>query len=155
MDLNLTACFRVYEKTFNNIATALKINNPDNTYLCAPLTLRTLVIFKLNLILFEYRENLDKKREVLIGRNALTHYLFNKKGITFTEAKNISLNDAVIILWNEINSYEIPENIINHIRNHSDNYHHTDNDISKFKKDYPSYIDEEWDPNYADEELRK
>ncbi|MEI7143196.1 hypothetical protein WCT84_06355 [Pectobacterium brasiliense] len=82
MELNLTSCLRAYNRTSANIATALKIDNPDNTRIAPFITNRTLIIFKLELILFYHREEFDKERKILSGTNALTHYLFYKKKCT-------------------------------------------------------------------------
>ncbi|UFT92957.1 MULTISPECIES: hypothetical protein [Pectobacterium] len=155
MELNLTSCLHAYNRTSANIASALKINNPDNTRIAPFITNRTLIIFKLELILFNHREEFDKERKILSGVNALTHYLFYKKNVSISDARNIRLNDAIIILCDEINRYVIPNDVIKFIIEHGDNYSSADEDISQLTEKHSSYIPEEWNANFADELLRK
>lgn len=153
MDLNLNSCLSVYNKTAVNIADALSINNPENKYALPFITRRALIIFKLELILFKHREEFDKKRQILYGKNALTHYLFHKKGVSIADAKDISFHDALIILWDIIDNYVIPENIIIFISQHSDNYGLVDEDATQLAEKNPIYKDGEWDANFADKRL--
>ncbi|MBN3207514.1 hypothetical protein LES60_07080 [Pectobacterium brasiliense] len=155
MELNLTSCLRAYNRTSANIATALKIDNPDNTRIAPFITNRTLIIFKLELILFYHREEFDKERKILSGTNALTHYLFYKKNVPISDARNIRLHDAIVILCDEINRYVIPSDVINFIIEHGDNYSSADEDISQITERFSSYINSEWDANFADELLRQ
>ncbi|UPT55490.1 ECs1072 family phage-associated protein [Dickeya zeae] len=155
MDLNLNACLNVYVKTAENIAHALKIDNPRNTYILPFITIRSLILFKLELILFKHREEFDKRRQILFGINALTHYLVHKKGMSIADARNIRLHDAILFLWNEINNYEIPSDVMNFIINHSGYYSNDNEDISQLTEKHSVYINPEWDANFADKELSK
>lgn len=155
MELNLTSCLRTYNRIFANIASALKIDNPDNTKIAPFITNRSLIIFKLELILFYHREEFDKERKILSGVNALTHYLFYKKNVSILDARNIRLHDAIVILCDEINRYVIPNDVINFIIEHGDNYSSSDENISQLTERFSSYINNEWDANFADELLRQ
>ncbi|MEI7214232.1 hypothetical protein WCT97_16525 [Pectobacterium versatile] len=153
MDLNLTNAFRVFENTIKNVTSHLNVNDNERFghELEHYISNRSFIIFKLDVMLFEYRESLDKHRLALFGKNALIHYLVNKKNISLTEAKNIEFHDAIVILWNDISEYKISDEIISYINR---SYSFSNHDISLYYERYKGYSYDEWDANYADRRLR-
>ncbi|ACT13658.1 MULTISPECIES: ECs1072 family phage-associated protein [Pectobacterium] len=153
MDLNLTNAFRVFENTIKNVVSHLNVNDNERFgyELEHYISNRSFIIFKLDVMLFEYRESLDKHRLALFGKNALIHYLVNKKNISLTEAKNIEFHDAIVILWDDISDYKISDEIISYINR---SYSFSNHDISIYYERYKGYSYDEWDANYADRRLR-
>lgn len=153
MDLNLTNVIHVFQNTLRNVVSHLNISDDErfeddiNNYISK----RSFVIFKLDVLLFEYRENLDKHRLALFGKNALTHYLVNKKNISLTEAKNIEFHDAIVILWDDISDYKISDEIMSYINR---NFSFSNQDITLYCERFKGYSYDEWDANYADRRLR-
>lgn len=150
-EINITACYKVFSRTFKNVGKALNINDPESREYFNYVSSRSLIIFKLDLMLFDYKEKHDKKRVILRGRNALTHFLVNEKNIDFNQAKNISLNDALIIAWDNIRTYELSNEVLLYLKK---DYTFDDEDFSEMHTRYPSFSDDEWDANLLDERLR-
>lgn len=150
-EINITACYKVFSRTFKNVGKALNINDPESREYFNYVSSRTLIIFKFDLMLFDYKEKHDKKRVILRGKNALTHFLVNEKNIDFNQAKNISLNDALIIAWDNIRTYELSDEVLFYLKK---DYTFDDEEFSEMHTKYPSFSDDEWDANLLDERLR-
>ncbi|MBI6161310.1 hypothetical protein JEQ05_06615 [Serratia liquefaciens] len=156
MEISLSNYFGFFTHTYKNVLGALKIDDNDidwrsdkNNYLSE----RALVIFKLDILLYGYKQENDPHRLILKGKNALVAYLVNNKKLPFSDAKNITLADALILLSGELRALEVSDEVMNHLQQGEYNFH--DYDSRQFVYQYPGYHDSEWDPDLWDKRLLK
>ncbi|MEB5609200.1 ECs1072 family phage-associated protein [Serratia marcescens] len=156
MQISLSDYFGLLVNTHKNVLTSLNIDEGDidlrsdeHNYF----TERALIIFKLDKFLFEYKNENDRHRLILKGKNALVSYLVNNKNLSLNEAKNINLEDALILLSNELNSVTIPDEAIRYLQGHDFNFHGYDS--KRFIYQYSGYQDSEWEPDLWDKRLLK
>ncbi|HHS2552757.1 TPA: ECs1072 family phage-associated protein [Escherichia coli] len=116
MELDAFVCLRIFEKHCERVAESYRDVLDKETANSAFVATRALILLKLDLLLVEYRRNIDSKCVVLFGKNVLYHYLFTQKGVSLSDAKNMCLHDILIVLWNDINAYVIPEHVSERIQ---------------------------------------
>ncbi|EEW7497619.1 hypothetical protein D6V68_13395 [Escherichia albertii] len=115
MELDAFVCLRIFEKHYERVAESYREVLDKETANSTFVATRALILLKLDLLLVEYRRNIDSKCVVLFGKNVLYHYLFTQKGVSLSDAKSMSLHDILIVLWSDINAYVIPEHILEYI----------------------------------------
>ncbi|WP_074013557.1 hypothetical protein [Candidatus Sodalis sp. SoCistrobi] len=155
MEMTVTHYYKLFYKTYNNILNALNIsmeNINHHSDLLPYLTERTLIIFKLDTILFTYKQKNDPHRLILNGRNALVSYLFSNKNISINSAKDINLSDALIILQEDIKALNAPDGFKKELANE---FSFVDYNPKGFIFCYPGFQDSEWDPEMWDKFLLK
>ena len=150
MEPNLSACFRVFQNHVQNVSHSLGIKSRPENDLESYISHRALIIFKLDLLLFEHRNEIDKERFLLFGKNALYHYLFSKKGISLSESKTMSLHDSLIVLSHDLISFKLPTNINNYLKNE---FSFNSIDCNLIRDDSRAFQDAEWDPDFSDSRL--
>ncbi|EGC1988281.1 hypothetical protein H8828_003511 [Salmonella enterica] len=150
MELNITTCYRIFEKHYNRISEFLGVNPSTRHELENFVAYRALILFKLDLLLIDHRNSIDQDRFILFGKNALHHYLFTKKGVPYTEAKSLSLQDSLIILAEDISKYMLPADILNFIKNE---FNFSSNNIKSVIDEMRVFKDSDWDFEPADTRL--
>ncbi|HFO9955640.1 TPA: hypothetical protein ACHK63_002307, partial [Escherichia coli] len=98
MELDASVCLRIFEKHYERVAKTYREVLDKETANSAFVATRALILLKLDLLLVEYRRNIDSKCVVLFGKNVLYHYLFTQKGVSLSDAKNMCLHDILIVL---------------------------------------------------------
>ncbi|MBH3241598.1 hypothetical protein I5N12_06195 [Serratia marcescens] len=156
MQISISDYFGLFVHTHKNVLTSLKIDENDISWRSDKqnyLSERALIIFKLDNFLFEYKNENDRHRLILKGKNALVSYLVNHKNLSLNEAKNINLADALILLSSELNEVKIPDEAIRFLQENDFNFHGYDS--KHFVYQYSGYQDSEWDPDLWDKRLLK
>jgi hypothetical protein len=114
MGISMTDMSTLFEQVHKNVKHSVgiseKVNSDQDVKAC--ICHRALIIFKLDLILFAYKQKMDENRFILYGRNALDSYLFTHYKVPFLEAKSLSLHDALTIILPEINAEEISQTLM-------------------------------------------
>ncbi|MGO4746503.1 ECs1072 family phage-associated protein [Serratia quinivorans] len=156
MEISLTNYFGLFTNTYQNVLKTLEIDD-DGVSLHSDkenyLSERALIIFKLDFLLFEYKQENDPHRLVLKGKNALVSYLVNNKKIPLGDAKNATLSDALVLLSGELRELKISDEIMSQLKKGDFNFN--DYPSWKFVSKYPGYQDDEWDPDLWDKHLLK
>lgn len=154
MELNLSACYRVFLGHYSRIANSLGVNpNPDNrSDESSYVTYRALMLFKLDLLLIEHQEKIDPDRFFLFGENALNHYLFTKKGVSLSETKNLSLHDKLTILAEELISYSIPHEVLNYLKQE---FNFSIPDFKSVQNDRREFKHSDWSFELAEQRLNQ
>ncbi|WP_440495485.1 ECs1072 family phage-associated protein [Serratia sarumanii] len=157
MKISDTNYFGLYTQTYKNMLGVLNVNQDDIgwgseslSYFCD----RALVIFKLDMLLFDYKQENDPHRLILKGKNALVSYLANVKKVSLNDAKNITLADALTLLASELSEVNITDEIIRYLQKDAD-FIFKDYPSKQFVYQYPGYHDSEWDPDLWDRRLLK
>ncbi|MBL5864313.1 hypothetical protein JBO49_27280 [Serratia fonticola] len=156
MDISITHYYNLFDYTLRNILKTHNLNIDAHDYdehehfFC----MRALCIFKLDKLLFDYKQKHDHLRMVLSGKSALVSYLANEKGMPFNDSKNISLNDALIVLWEDIKAVEIPNEVIYYLTTNG-GVRLGDYEPRFYMARYTEYLDSEWDPDAWDRRLLK
>lgn len=154
MDISITQYYNLFNYTLRNILKTHNIDDHDyydhEYFFC----MRTLCIFKLDKLLFDYKQKHDHLRMVLAGKSALVSYLVNEKGVSLNDSKDLSLNDALIILWSDIKAVEIPNDVMYYLTTNC-HFHFGDYEPRFYMERYPTYLDSEWDPDVWDKRLLK
>lgn len=150
MELNITTCYKIFEKHFNRISESLDVSPSTRHELENFVAYRALILFKLDLLLIDHRNSIDGDRFILFGKNALHHYLFTKKGVPYSEAKKLNLQDSLVILADDISKYSLPAEIINFLKNE---FNFSSNNIKYVKDEMRVFKDSDWDFEPADTQL--
>lgn len=150
MDVSLTDMYRLFDCIYQNVKTSMGIT--DEMLLTedkrAYITQRSLIIFKLDSVLFKFKQENDWHRFVLRGRNALNAYLFFKYKVPYSEAKSLSLMEALAILMPELNVLKTDNEIVEHLSKSKDFIFHVNDRLPEVKK---VIIDDlEWDAELCD-----
>lgn len=151
MGISITVMSTLFEQVHKNVKHSVgiseKVNSDQDVKTC--ICHRALMIFKLDLILFAYKQKVDEHRFILHGKNALASYLFTQYNVPFLEAKTLSLNDALTIILPEINGEEISQKFITALLNIDGvTFHFHERKVHCVNK---IIIDEsEWDPDLCD-----
>lgn len=91
MIFNETNCFSLFSKIQKNVISALgREPRSHHDEFSEIIEYRTWLIFRLDLLLFTYREQVDPQRLVLTGRRSLDSYLASKKGVPLHVASTYS-----------------------------------------------------------------
>ncbi|NYA43243.1 hypothetical protein HZI31_07995 [Serratia fonticola] len=156
MDISITQYYNLFNYTLRNILKTHDINIDAHDYDEHEyfFSMRALCILKLDKLLFDYKQKHDHLRMVLSGKSALVSYLVNEKGMSFDDSKNMSLHDALIILWSDIKAVEIPAEVIYYLTN-TCHFHFGDYEPRFYMDRYSEYNDSEWDPDVWDKRLLK
>lgn len=101
---------RVHKNVKHSVGISEQVNSGQDVRAC--ISHRALIIFKLDLILFAYKQKFDEHRFLLHGNNALASFLFTQYHVPFLEAKSLSLNDALTLILPEIKSEEISQKLM-------------------------------------------
>lgn len=153
MNLNETNCFKLFSKIQKNVISALgREPRSHHDDFSEVIEYRTWLIFRLDLLLFTYREKADPLRMVLTGRRSLNSYLASKKGIPLHVASTYSLDDVMVLLLDEISSFPIEERISNYLQSKSE-YQLPERRLTELADGYRKFLDAEWDPELADQRL--
>jgi len=141
---------RVFEKIYKNVLIALDMPGVTRfgSTLKAYITYRTLIIFKLDLILYYYKERNDPFRLILGGRAALNSFLFNYKGIPFDKVGLVTLHEALMLLAPEIQAYQVPEDVMLTLKKKKQ-FSFEPFDVN-FSASQPNYQSIEWDNELLD-----
>ncbi|HAS1202332.1 ECs1072 family phage-associated protein [Enterobacter hormaechei] len=150
MELNITTGFKIFEKHYNRIAESLGVSNALGHELESFIAFRALTLLKLDLLLINHRNSIDQERLFLFGKNTLHHYLFTKKGIPFSEAKKLSLQDSLLILLQEVSTHSVPTELLNLLKNE---FNFSSNNIKYVKDEFRVFKDSDWDFEPADTRL--
>ncbi|WP_157765431.1 hypothetical protein [Serratia sp. BW106] len=156
MEISLSKYYGLFTNTYNNVLKTLKLEAHEISWRSDKqnyLSERTLNIFKLDLLLFGYKQENDPHRLILKGKNALVSYLVNNKKIPFGDAKNITLADALILLSGELRELKVSDEIMSQLKQGDFNFN--DYHSLEFVFQYPGYQDDEWDPDLWDKRLLK
>ncbi|WP_099045423.1 ECs1072 family phage-associated protein [Lonsdalea britannica] len=151
MQIHQNNFYKVFKGCHNRVIEHLKRSGIHISDIDIYTNNRALIICKLDIILTEHRNSVDKNRFVLFGKNALYHYLFTKKGIPLSEAKSMSFHDSLIVLWGDIAACELPRNVDDFLHEHYDLISHESHDIDT---PFRYFEESEWDPSFADEIFR-
>ncbi len=155
MEMSLTEQFKHFELVYNNVKKSMGITDQmllDHNKL-AYITLRAQIIYKLDNLLFVYKQKNDPHRIVLHGRNALNSYLSSKYKVPYSEAKSLSLMEILIILMPELNEMKLPADVLEHLSKCSDFVFHLESVIPEAKRKIIE--DHEWDPELFDRRFLK
>lgn len=152
MELNISSCYKVFENGISRVAKSLNISNLHNSEIESYVSHRALIIFKLDLILIEHRNSFDKDRFVLFGKNALYHYLFLKKGVPLDSSEKMTFHDILIVLWDNISSYEIPSDVLKMLH---EEFRFNNPDSHSVRDEHRSFQESEWDPEFSDRRLNR
>ncbi|MBC3250948.1 hypothetical protein H8I91_11800 [Serratia fonticola] len=160
MEIDLTQYFRLFSATHKNVLRELNIDSNKISFrdseLLSYLTHRTLMVFELDNLLFTYKNEHDRNRIFLRGKNGLISYLINKKGVPLITAKNINLNDAILLLSSDIESNPISPEVKKFISTSGDDDYKFNAIFNpSFTAKYPLFCDAEWDCDLWDERLLK
>ncbi|WP_414483616.1 hypothetical protein [Serratia marcescens] len=157
MEISLTNYFGLFTNTYKNVLKALNVNDNEIDWSSdthSYMSERAIVIFKLDKLLFDYKQENDPHRLILKGKNALTSYLVNVKKLSLNDAKNITLADALTLLASELREVNISDEIISHLRKDAE-FIFNDYPSKQFVYQHPGYQDSEWDPDLWDKRLLK
>jgi len=150
-----TNYFRLFSIIQKNIMKALgREPNHFHDEFADVVAYRTWLIFKLDVLLFEYREENDSQRLVLSGRRALDSYLFTKHGIPLHVSRSYSLDDVIILMFKEIYSHTLSDSVLSKLITQSE-YQLSDRNFFNLDKQYREFCEAEWDPELADRTLLK
>ena len=154
MELNLSSCYRVFLGHYSCIAKSLGVSpNPDSrSDEASYVTYRALMLFKLDLLLIEHQNKVDPDRLLLFGEYALNHYLFTKKGVPYSETKNLSLHDKLTILAEELISYSVPDEVLNYLKTEFNFSHYGFKSVSNDKR---KFTESEWSFDLAEQRLNQ
>ncbi|HIH5151804.1 TPA: ECs1072 family phage-associated protein [Citrobacter freundii] len=150
MELNITTGFKIFEKHYNRIAESLGVSNASGHELENFIAFRALILLKLDLLLINHRNSIDQERLFLFGKNTLHHYLFTEKGIPFSEAKKLNLQDSLLIILQEVSTYSVPTELMNLLKNE---FNFSSNNIKYVKDELRAFKDSDWDFGPADTRL--
>ncbi|WP_337263346.1 MULTISPECIES: ECs1072 family phage-associated protein [unclassified Serratia (in: enterobacteria)] len=150
MEISKTQYLNLFRKTFDGIPKSHKIGVSDNAI--NYFSHRALIIFRLDMLLFKYKQDNDPLRLILSGKNALTSYLINKKNIPLNDAKNASLRDALTILWTDIKSVSIPDSLLDSLME-AYSYNFNKFNPRYYAEQHLDYVDDEWNPELWDKLL--
>lgn len=156
MEISLSNYFGLFTNTYENVLKTLEIDDDGISWHSDKenyLSERALIIFKLDLLLFEYKQENDPHRLILKGKNALISYLVNNKKIPLGDAKNATLSDALILLSGELRELKVSDEIMSQLKQGDFNFHKYSSWV--FVSKYPGYHDDEWDPDLWDRRLLK
>lgn len=157
MNISQTQYYKLFEHTLSNILKIHDIVAESKNYreheyfFCC----RALCILKLDKLLFDYKQNYDHLRMLLVGKSALTSYLINNKGMSLSDSKSISLNDALIVLWEDIKKTDIPLEVMAYLTSPGCGFNFADYKPRFYMDNYPEYLEAEWDPVFWDEYFLK
>lgn len=154
MELNLSTCYRIFLGHYSRIAESLGVSpDPDaRSDEASYVTYRALMLFKLDLLLIEHQNKVDTDRFFLFGENALNHYLFTKKGVSFSESKTLSLHDKLTILAEELISYSIPHEVLNYLKRE---FNFSIPDFKSVQNDRRVFKDSDWSFDLAEQRLNQ
>lgn len=153
MILNETNCFKLFSKIQKNVISALgREPRSHHDEFSEIIEYRTWLIFRLDLLLFTYREKVDPQRLVLTGRRSLDSYLASNHGIPLHIASTYSLDDVMVLLFEEISSLSIEERISNYLKSQSE-YQLPERRLDDLTDGCRKFRDAEWDPDLADKRL--
>ncbi|CAM3777313.1 MULTISPECIES: ECs1072 family phage-associated protein [Rahnella] len=151
MGISMTDMATLFEQVHKNVKHSVgiseKVNSDQDVKAC--ISHRTLMIFKLDLILFAYKQKMDEHRFILYGRNALASYLFTHYKVPFTEAKSLSLHDALTLILPDINGEEISQKLMTALLNIDGVTFHF-HETQKHCVNKIMFDDSEWDPELCD-----
>lgn len=106
MELNLTILGSIFSETYSRVATNCQISDESMSFrdgnINSLLSCRAMVIFKLDLLLFKFRNEIDPGRLFLRGKNSLECYLLNKNGIHDLNFGNYSLPEILAVLADDL-----------------------------------------------------
>lgn len=96
------------------------------------------MIFALEVILEQHREKYGTNWNPLNGKQALEHLILKKFQWPISQIRNLSLQDALFILQEELNFKNLPENAQQMIQMFGS---------SRANQCFPDIAEEEWDPD--------
>lgn len=150
MELNITTCFAIFQKHYDRIFESFDVTPSTTKSFENFAACRALILFKLDLMLIDHRNSIDEDRFILFGKNALYSYLFIKKGVPYSEAKAMNLQDTLVILAKDISTYPLPAEIINHLER---DFNFSPNNIKNVNDELRLFKDSDWDFTPADTRL--
>lgn len=145
---------RLFETIYKNVLSALGMPGVTRfgSTLKAYVTYRTLIIFKLDLMLYDYKEKNDPFRFTLRGRAALNSFLFNYKGIPFDKTATLTLHEVLTLLAPEIQTYQIPNDVMQLLKKKPE--FSFEPFERSFSASQPDFFGTEWDPELLDRQYR-
>ncbi|EEI0870507.1 hypothetical protein CBX59_001710 [Salmonella enterica] len=96
------------------------------------------LIFALEILLEKHRKDFGTLWNPLKGRLALEHKLFTKLNWPLNQIRELSLQDALFILQDELKDTKIPEAAMRVLSSYGS---------SSARAVFPDVLDTEWDPN--------
>lgn len=149
MDINLTDAYKVFDHHLENISSTLKIERSRYEEHDRFLAFRALTLFKLDVLISNHRNEIDPQHIILFGKNALYHYLVNRKSVSIIEAKNLTLHETLVLLADDLASLEIGSNVMGYLHN---NFTLTATDKLPIPE-LRTFRDDEWNPEFAERRL--
>ncbi|MEN4562341.1 hypothetical protein [Pantoea agglomerans] len=108
MEMNLTTLGNIFSATYSRVAINCQISGEAMTFrsenMNSLLSCRAMMIFKLDLLLFKFRNEIDPGRLFLRGKNSLECYLLKKKGIHDLNYGNYSLPEVLAVLSDDLDA---------------------------------------------------
>ncbi|HHT0319736.1 TPA: ECs1072 family phage-associated protein [Raoultella planticola] len=153
MDLNVTKVLQCIDSITQQIANHHGLIYPYQRNIEDLITRQALVVIKLDLILTEYRNNIDKSGFLLYGKNALYHYLFTQKNISIKDSKEMDFQTVLLVMWDDICNYSFPANVDAQIKKF---FPLSDLDFARLLRSSPQYQcipPDVWMPELADKLL--
>ncbi|WP_312584916.1 hypothetical protein [Atlantibacter sp.] len=119
---------------YHGVAAYGQITQPGHNQLLN----RTSLLFALECLLFQHRQDHATPWSPLTGKEALVHLILQKYKWPLSEIRGLSLQDSVLLLQEELRFENLPEEAAQVIRSHGANK----------KQHFPSLNDDEWDPDF-------